>query len=146
MLRSISARPWGRCDAVKTNTFDSLSRSRRLRHRRPRIRELSLRGTELAREVADEIDPGADGIPRFVLGSIGPGTQARRWATTFDVIRDAYQECAAGMLGKLGPTRSSSRPRRICCRSRPPYSAAAPAMEQLGRAIPIITHVSVETC
>ena len=40
-----------------------------------RIRDLSERGTRIARDVADEMGPSADGTPRYVLGSMGPGTK-----------------------------------------------------------------------
>jgi 5-methyltetrahydrofolate--homocysteine methyltransferase len=107
--------------------------------------ESSLRGTELAREVADEMGPGADGLPRFVLGSIGPGTKLPTLGhTTFDVIRDAYQECAAGMLDG-GADAILIETSQDLLQVKAAVLGSRAAMAQLGRSIPIITHVSVET-
>ncbi len=62
-------------DAVSTNTFGCNLPNLADYDIADRIRDLSERGTRLAREVADEMGPGADGVGRFVLGSMGPGTK-----------------------------------------------------------------------
>ncbi len=86
-------------DAVETNTFGCNLSNLGDYDIADRIRELAYKGTHLAREVADEVGPSADGTPRFVLGSIGPGTKLPTLGhTTFAVIRDAYRECALGMV------------------------------------------------
>ncbi|MGZ4575549.1 MAG: homocysteine S-methyltransferase family protein, partial [Mycobacteriaceae bacterium] len=62
-------------DAVETNTFGCNLPNMADYDISDRIRELSFKGVQIAREVADEMGPGRDGIPRFVLGSMGPGTK-----------------------------------------------------------------------
>jgi len=132
-------------DAVETNTFGCNLSNLGDYDIADRIRELSLRGTELAREVADEMGPGADGIPRFVLGSIGPGTKLPTLGhTTFDVISNAYQECAAGMLDG-GADAILIETSQDLLQVKAAVLGSRAAMAQLGRSIPIITHVSVET-
>ena len=58
---------------------------------------LNVAAARLAREVAD--DHATDGRPRYVAGSIGPGTKLPSLGhITFDDLRDAYEEQAAGLL------------------------------------------------
>ena len=62
-----------------------------------RIFELSQVGARLAREVADGYATAER--PRFVLGSIGPGTKLPTLGhTTYAALRDAYEQNAAGLL------------------------------------------------
>ena len=87
-------------DAVETNTFGCNLSNLGDYDIADRIRELSEKGVAIARKVADEF--AADGTPRFVLGSIGPGTKLPTLGhTSFAVIRDAYAEAARGMLEGL---------------------------------------------
>ena len=63
-----------------------------------RIGELSEAGAAIARGVADDFT-AADGRPRWVLGSIGPGTKLPTLGhATFRELRDSYYENAAGLL------------------------------------------------
>jgi len=86
-------------DAVETNTFGCNLPNLADYDISDRIRDLSERGTRLAREVADEMGPAADGMPRMVLGSMGPGTKLPTLGhAPFAQLRDAYEECAKGMI------------------------------------------------
>src|SRR5215472_15996425 len=60
-------------DAISTNTFGANLGNLGEYGIADRIYELSLAGAQLAREAADQAD--RDGRPRWVLGSIGPGTK-----------------------------------------------------------------------
>jgi 5-methyltetrahydrofolate--homocysteine methyltransferase len=62
-----------------------------------RIGELSEAGARIAREAATaQAEPGR---PRYVLGSMGPGTKLPTLGhVTFRELRDAYQQNAAGLL------------------------------------------------
>lgn len=62
-------------DLVETNTFGCNLPNLADYDIADRCRELAYKGVALAREVADEMGPSADGIPRFVVGSMGPGTK-----------------------------------------------------------------------
>ncbi len=86
-------------DAVETNTFGCNLPNLADYDIAHRIRDLSERGTRIAREVADEMGPGRDGMGRFVLGSMGPGTKLPTLGhAPFAVLRDAYTESALGMI------------------------------------------------
>ncbi|MDQ4094379.1 MAG: homocysteine S-methyltransferase family protein, partial [Actinomycetota bacterium] len=78
-------------DAVESNTFGANLANLAEYDIADRIRELAEAGTTLAREVADEFsDPDR---PRFVLGSVGPGTKLPTLGHIgFTVLRDAYVE------------------------------------------------------
>jgi 5-methyltetrahydrofolate--homocysteine methyltransferase len=63
-----------------------------------RIGELAEAGARLARDAADRAI-SSDGRPRWVLGSIGPGTKLPTLGHVgFAALRDSYTECAAGLL------------------------------------------------
>ncbi|GAB90284.1 methionine synthase [Gordonia rhizosphera] len=132
-------------DAVETNTFGCNLSNLGDYDIADRIRELSYKGTGIARGVADEMGPSADGTPRYVLGSIGPGTKLPSLGhTTFAVIRDAYFECVAGMLDG-GADAILIETSQDLLQVKAAVIAARRAMSDLGRNIPIITHVTVET-
>ena len=85
-------------DCVTTNTFGANLGNLSEYGIPERIGELSQAGAALAREVADEFT-AADGRPRWVLGSIGPGTKLPTLGhVTFRELRDSYYENAAGLL------------------------------------------------
>jgi 5-methyltetrahydrofolate--homocysteine methyltransferase len=85
-------------DCVTTNTFGTNLGNLGEYGIAERIAELAEAGARLAREVADE-HASADGRPRWVLGSIGPGTKLPTLGhVTFRVLRDAYYDNAAGLL------------------------------------------------
>lgn len=132
-------------DAVETNTFGCNLSNLGDYDIADRIRELSYKGTAIARGVADEMGPSADGTDRFVLGSIGPGTKLPSLGhTTFAVIRDAYIECVAGMLDG-GADAILIETSQDLLQVKAAVVAARTAMARLGRRIPIISHVTVET-
>src|SRR6202167_1352896 len=85
-------------DCVTTNTFGANLANLGEYGISERITELAEAGARLARQAADEFT-AADGRPRWVLGSIGPGTKLPTLGhTTFRVLRDSYYENAAGLL------------------------------------------------
>ncbi|WP_288336707.1 methionine synthase [uncultured Gordonia sp.] len=132
-------------DAVETNTFGCNLSNLGDYDIADRIRELSYKGTAIARGIADEMGPSADGTARFVLGSIGPGTKLPSLGhTTFGVIRDAYFECVAGMLDG-GADAVLIETSQDLLQVKAAVVAARAAMDELGRRIPIISHVTVET-
>jgi 5-methyltetrahydrofolate--homocysteine methyltransferase len=85
-------------DCVTTNTFGANLGNLGEYGIADRITELSEAGARIARAVADEFT-AADGKPRWVLGSIGPGTKLPTLGhVTFRELRDSYYENAAGLL------------------------------------------------
>ncbi len=84
-------------DAISTNTFGANLGNLGEYGIAERIFELSLAGAAIARHAADEAR--GDGGPRWVLGSIGPGTKLPTLGhVSFAELRDAYQANAAGLL------------------------------------------------
>ncbi len=66
-------------DAVETNTFGANLAALGEYDIPERIAELAEAGARIAREAADDVHPDR---PRWVLGSMGPGTKLpSRWAT-----------------------------------------------------------------
>ncbi|MFD6895105.1 methionine synthase [Rhodococcus sp. NPDC060086] len=132
-------------DIVSTNTFGCNLPNLADYDISDRIRDLSERGTRLAREVADEMGPSADGVPRMVLGSMGPGTKLPTLGhAPFDVLRDAYGEAALGMLDG-GADAILVETCQDLLQAKAAIIGSRRAMEQAGRRVPIIAHVTVET-
>src|SRR5256884_311754 len=84
-------------DAVETNTFGANLANLAEYDIPERIFELAEAGARLAREVADEYSVA--GRPRFVLGSVGPGTKLPTLGhVASPVLRDADAEQVRGLL------------------------------------------------
>ncbi|WP_345495592.1 methionine synthase [Nocardia callitridis] len=132
-------------DAVETNTFGCNLPNLADYDIADRIRDLSERGTALAREVADEMGPSSDGTARFVLGSMGPGTKLPTLGhAPYAALRDAYTEAASGMLDG-GADAILIETSQDLLQVKAAVTGSQRAMAALGRRIPIITHVTVET-
>ncbi len=85
------------CDAIETATFGSLSYTLGEYGIAERAFELNEGAARLARAVA--ADFSTHDRPRWVAGSIGPGTKFPSLGNIrFADLRDAYQEQAAGLL------------------------------------------------
>jgi 5-methyltetrahydrofolate--homocysteine methyltransferase len=132
-------------DAVETNTFGCNLPNLADYDIADRIRDLSERGTRLAREVADEMGPDTAGSPRYVLGSMGPGTKLPTLGhAPFAALRDAYTEAALGMLDG-GADAILIETCQDLLQVKAAVTGSRRAMARAGRRIPIITHVTVET-
>ncbi|MGH3159965.1 MAG: homocysteine S-methyltransferase family protein, partial [Streptosporangiaceae bacterium] len=84
-------------DCITTNSFGSNLANLGEYGITSKIGELSEAAARIARQAADHW--AAPGYPRWVLGSIGPGTKLPTLGhVTFAELRDAYQENAAGLL------------------------------------------------
>ena len=95
-------------DIVETNTFNSTSISQADYGMEALAKELNREGARLAREVADAIAAKTPDRPRFVAGALGPTNRTASISpdvndpsfrnVTFDQLRDAYREAAAGLI------------------------------------------------
>lgn len=84
-------------DAVQTNTFGANLGNLGEYDITDRIHELAAAGARVARDAVDAYSTPER--PRWVLGSIGPGTKLPTLGhAAFAELRDAYQECAAGLV------------------------------------------------
>jgi 5-methyltetrahydrofolate--homocysteine methyltransferase len=132
-------------DAVETNTFGCNLPNLADYGIADRIRELARKGVQIAREVADEVGPGRDDLPRFVLGSMGPGTKLPTLGhAPYADLRDAYQQAALGMV-EAGADAILVETCQDLLQVKAAVIGSKRAMTELGRVVPIICHVTVET-
>ena len=130
-------------DAVETNTFGANLPNLADYDIPDRIHELALKGTMLAREVADEM--ATPDRPRYVLGSVGPGTKLPTLGhATFVSLRDAYAECGRGMLAG-GADAIVVETCQDLLQVKAAVLGMKRAMAAEGRYIPIVTQVAMET-
>jgi 5-methyltetrahydrofolate--homocysteine methyltransferase len=86
-------------DCVTTNTFGANLGNLGEYGIAHRIGELAEAGARIARQATDEWSGDGRGRPRWVLGSMGPGTKLPTLGhVTFAELRDTYQANAAGLL------------------------------------------------
>jgi 5-methyltetrahydrofolate--homocysteine methyltransferase len=95
-------------DIIETNTFSSTSIVQSDYALESLAYELNLEGARLARAACDEWNAKTPDRPRFVAGSMGPANRTLSISpnvndpafrgTTFDALRDAYEEQARGLI------------------------------------------------
>lgn len=130
-------------DCVETNTFGANLANLDEYGIGGRIRELSEAGARLARTAADAYATPEQ--PRFVLGSIGPGTKLPTLGhAAYAVLRDAYQENAVGLIAG-GSDALIIETCQDLLQVKAAVIGAKRAMAELGRSVPIICHMAVET-
>jgi 5-methyltetrahydrofolate--homocysteine methyltransferase len=130
-------------DAVETNTFGCNMSNLGDYDIADKIRDLSEKGTAIARRVADEMT--SPDRKRYVLGSIGPGTKLPTLGhTEYHLIRDAYTEAALGMLDG-GADAILVETCQDLLQLKAAVLGSRRAMTQAGRHIPVFAHVTVET-
>jgi 5-methyltetrahydrofolate--homocysteine methyltransferase len=130
-------------DAITTNTFGANLANLGEYGIAGRIEELAREGAQLARRAADEA--ATDGRPRWVLGSIGPGTKLPTLGhVTFAELRDAYQVNAAGLLAG-GADALVVETCQDLLQAKAAIIGARRAMTQAGSDAVLIAQVMVET-
>ena len=130
-------------DCVETNTFGANLGNLGEYGISDRIRELSVAGARLAREVADRWSTPQ--WPRFVIGSMGPGTKLPTLGhTPYATLRDAYQDNAAGLL-EGGVDALLVETSQDLLQAKAAVIGARRAMAAAGRRVPLISQVTVET-
>ena len=130
-------------DAVETNTFGANWANLAEYDIADRIYELSRAGAALARQAADEYSSPQQ--PRFVLGSVGPGTKLPSLGhVPFAKLRDAYFQEVAGLLDG-GADAVLVETAQDLLQVKSAVIGARRAMADRGQQVPIIVHVTVET-
>jgi 5-methyltetrahydrofolate--homocysteine methyltransferase len=130
-------------DCVETNTFGANLANLGEYDIEHRIYELSEAGARIAREAADAWSTPQR--PRFVLGSVGPGTKLPTLGhTTYATLRDAYRDNAAGLIAG-GVDALIVETCQDLLQTKAAVVGARRAMTGGGRTVPIICHVTVET-
>lgn len=130
-------------DCVETNTFNANRAALGEYGIEDRIFELSEAGARLARERADHWS--TPDRPRFVLGSMGPGTKLPTLGhLPYETLRDAYRDSAAGLIAG-GADALIIETCQDLLQVRAAVVGAKRAVEAAGRDVPIITQVTIET-
>src|SRR6201747_1629711 len=129
-------------DAVETNTFGCNLANLNEYDIPERIYELSESGARLAREVADDFSTPDQ--PRYVIGSIGPGTKLPTLGhAPYATLRDAYQQEVAGLLDG-GADCLLVETAQDLLQAKAALIGAKRAMKAAGRKIPLIAQVTIE--
>lgn len=130
-------------EAIETNTFGANLANLGEYDIPERIEELSFAGAKLAREVADEY--ASEQNPRWVLGSMGPGTKLPSLGhTTFATLRDAYQLSAKGLIAG-GADAILVETSQDLLQTKASIIGSKRAMAELNTYIPVIVSVTIET-
>ncbi len=130
------------CDAVETNTFGANLANLGEYDITDRISELAEAGARLAREVADSW--ATPDHPRYVLGSLGPGTKLPTLGhMPYASLRDAYQVAAAGLLAG-GADAILIETVQDLLQAKAAVIGSKRAMAAAGATVPIIVDVTVE--
>src|SRR5262245_58525884 len=131
------------CDAVETNTFGANKVVLAEFGLAGETYRLNRRGAELAREACTEEARG--GRPRFVLGSMGPGTKLPTLGhTDFTTLEDSYAEQVRGLLdgGVDGLILETCQD---ILQTKSALSACSLVFAEKGRRVPLICQVTMET-
>ena len=129
-------------DGIETNTFGANFGNLAEYGIEDRIFELAYAGAKLAREVADEFSSTQ---PRWVFGSIGPGTKLPTLGhTTYATLRDAYQECARGLI-EGGSDALLVETSQDLLQTKAAINGCRAAIDDSGKDLLLIAQVTVET-
>ncbi len=130
-------------DCVETNTFGANHSAAAEYEITERIHELSEAGARIAREVADGF--AADGRPRWVLGSIGPGTKLPTLGhIDYATLRDGYEANAAGLIAG-GADALVVETMQDLLQVKAALIGSRRAMRSAGVDLPLVCSVAVET-
>ncbi|MEU5667906.1 methionine synthase [Streptomyces longwoodensis] len=131
-------------DCVETNTFGANHAALSEYDIPERITELSEAGARVARESADA-HTARDGRPRWVLGSMGPGTKLPTLGhAPYTTLRDAYQANAEGLITG-GADALIVETTQDLLQTKAAVLGARRALDAAGTDLPLIVSVTVET-
>jgi 5-methyltetrahydrofolate--homocysteine methyltransferase len=129
-------------DVIETNSFGALSYVLAEYRLEDQTEEIARRSAELAVEVAR--DYSTPDHPRFVAGSLGPGTKLPTLGQiSFTVIRDAYEVLARGLLAG-GADLLVIETSYDTLQAKAAIQACRRAMATTGRNVPLQVQVTVE--
>ncbi|WP_127356608.1 methionine synthase [Actinacidiphila soli] len=130
-------------DCVETNSFGANLAALGEYDVADRIYELSEAGARIAREVADDF--AADGRPRWVLGSVGPGTKLPTLGhAPYETLRDGYEQNVAGLIAG-GADAVLIETSQDLLQIKASVIGAKRAMRAAGLELPLLCQVAVET-
>lgn len=130
-------------DAVETNTFGANLANLGEYGIESRIRELAQAGAAIAAEAARDWSTADQ--PRYVLGSVGPGTKLPTLGhAAFQTLRGAYTEQVLGMI-EGGVDAVLIETSQDLLQAKAAVLGSHAAMSELGIRVPIFVSVTVET-
>ncbi|MCH7884271.1 MAG: homocysteine S-methyltransferase family protein, partial [Planctomycetes bacterium] len=131
------------CDAVQTNTFGANKIGFSEFGIADKTYEINKRAAEIAREACAEFTKASH--PRFVIGSMGPGTKLPSLLqTTWDALVDSYTEQVRGLLDG-GVDALLIETCQDILQSKSAIMAATDAMVEKNRHVPVLCTVTIET-
>ncbi len=130
-------------DAIETNTFGANWANLAEYGIEDRIYELAFAGGKLAREVADQY--ASPERPRFVLGSLGPGTKLPSLGhTTYQKLKEAYYTASKGLV-EAGCDALLIETTQDLLQAKAAVNGAREAIAESDHDVVIIAQVTVET-
>jgi 5-methyltetrahydrofolate--homocysteine methyltransferase len=130
-------------DAIETNTFGANWANLAEYGIEDRIYELALAGASIAREAADAFSTPEK--PRFVLGSLGPGTKLPTLGhTSYEHLRDAYRLASQGLVDG-GVDALLIETTQDLLQAKAAVNGARLVLDSLDRDVVLIAQVTVET-
>ena len=130
-------------DAIETNTFGANWANLAEYGIEDRIYELAFAGGKIAREAADAFS--TPDKPRFVLGSLGPGTKLPSLGhTSYEKLKDAYYTASKGLVDS-GSDALLIETTQDLLQAKAAVNGARLAVTESGRDVIVIAQVTVET-
>lgn len=130
-------------DAIETNTFGANWANLAEYGIEDRIYELAYAGGVLARESADKFSTAER--PRYVLGSLGPGTKLPSLGhTTYQKLKDAYYTASKGLVD-AGVDALLIETAQDLLQAKAAINGARMAIAESNRDVVVIAQVTVET-
>ena len=130
-------------DAIETNTFGANWANLAEYGIEDRIYELAFAGAKLAKEVANEFS--TEEKPRWVLGSLGPGTKLPTLGhTEYINLRSAYFTASCGLLD-AGADALLIETTQDLLQAKAAINGAREAIDKSERDVVLIAQVTVET-
>ena len=130
-------------DAIETNTFGANWANLAEYGIEDRIYELAFAGAKIAREAADAASTKEK--PRFVLGSLGPGTKLPSLRhTSYQKLKDAYYTAAKGLLDAKSDALLVETTQDLL-QAKAAVNGCRQAIEEVDFDVVLIAQVTVET-
>ena len=130
-------------DAIETNTFGANFANLAEYGIEDRIYELAYAGAKIAREIADQYSTKEH--PRWVLGSLGPGTKLPTLGhTTYEKLKEAYATASDGLIAG-GSDALLVETTQDLLQAKAAVNGARDAIARSKKDIVLIAQVTVET-
>jgi 5-methyltetrahydrofolate--homocysteine methyltransferase len=130
------------CDAVETNTFGAMPHVLREFELEARCAEINSAAVKAAREACEQYSTAEQ--PRFVLGSIGPGTKlATLGQISYAELKASYAEQAVA-LARAGVDGFAIETVQDPLQAKAAVNACLAARREVGREIALIVSVTME--